>query len=81
MPGKFQNVDHVYMFHVREMKSLGEKYLAAAVGKGFSIYDIQSGECVMELPQAHDAPVSSFIPLYSGFLFLFLSYFYFFIYF
>ena len=73
LPGKFQTVEHVYLYQVRHITVLGEKYLAASIGKGFCVYDISSGDCVMEVSHAHDAALSSFISLYGGFLFLTLS--------
>jgi WD40 repeat protein len=47
--------------------TVDKKYLAAAIGTGFRIYDVGTGECAMEVKNAHEAEVNHLISLYDGF--------------
>jgi hypothetical protein len=44
-----------------------QRYLAAAIGNGFKVYDIDAEECVMDCLNTHDAEVNSLILLYDGY--------------
>lgn len=40
--------------------------MAAAIGHGFRVYDVLSGNCVFDCFNQHDAEVNSLISLYDG---------------
>jgi WD40 repeat protein len=42
------------------------RYLAAAIGNGYVVYDVLSGECTVSCPDAHDAQVTHLASLYGG---------------
>jgi len=65
-PEKYRNEDKVYIYSVKHLNALSEKYLAACISNSFRIYDISSGDCIMECKSAHDADLTCLIPLYSG---------------
>ena len=66
-PEKYKTeLDHVYKFHVRSLHALNQRYLVCAVGNGFALYDLYTGERVLDKPDAHDAVCVKVLPLYKG---------------
>jgi len=65
-PDEYRSKDRVYIYDVKYLLVLGEKYLAAAIGVGFRIFDVFSGECLMECKHAHEMEVSHLLCLYDG---------------
>jgi len=65
-PEKYRNEDRVYIYNIKYLLPLGEKYLAAAIGNGFRVYDVDTEECIMDCSNAHDAEVNCLISLYDG---------------
>jgi len=51
---------------VNHLSVLGQNFLASAVGTGFKIFHIHSGQCVLECAQGHDGIVTDVIPLYDN---------------
>lgn len=49
----------------------GQRYLGAAVGRGFKVYDINTGECVAHCKDAHDANVTRILCMYERYCSLF----------
>jgi len=45
---------------------LSERYIVAAIGNGFRVYDIVSGACVIDCKEAHEATVLHLVSLYKG---------------
>eukprot|EP01087_Luapelamoeba_hula_P014030 TRINITY_DN4049_c0_g1_i3.p1 TRINITY_DN4049_c0_g1~~TRINITY_DN4049_c0_g1_i3.p1 ORF type:complete len:534 (-),score=41.62 TRINITY_DN4049_c0_g1_i3:35-1411(-) len=64
-PEKFFD-NHAYPFAVSHMVTLIDKYLCCAMGRGFRIYDVTSGECVLDNKDAHEAQISQVMQLYKG---------------
>lgn len=58
--------EHTFPYRVRHLLPLGDQYLAAAIGNGFDVYDVLTGDLVLQCENAHDGPVTCIIPLYSG---------------
>jgi len=63
-------VQNTNFFKVKKINSLivffSQNYIAACISNGFRIYDIQTGDCVMDCQGAHDSNVNHIIPLYNG---------------
>lgn len=55
-----------YTETVNHLLVLGKRYLAACIDKGFKIYDICTGDIVMERTQAHDSQVYCIICVGGG---------------
>eukprot|EP00007_Cunea_sp_BSH-02190019_P001217 CAMPEP_0174238990 /NCGR_PEP_ID=MMETSP0417-20130205/13149_1 /TAXON_ID=242541 /ORGANISM="Mayorella sp, Strain BSH-02190019" /LENGTH=726 /DNA_ID=CAMNT_0015317885 /DNA_START=1 /DNA_END=2181 /DNA_ORIENTATION=+ len=65
-PDKIRDEKKVYICSVHHLLSLGNQHIAAAIGNGFKIYNLDTGTCVMECPRAHDSPVMALLSLYGG---------------
>eukprot|EP01114_Cavostelium_apophysatum_P013741 TRINITY_DN3396_c0_g1_i1.p1 TRINITY_DN3396_c0_g1~~TRINITY_DN3396_c0_g1_i1.p1 ORF type:complete len:525 (-),score=127.93 TRINITY_DN3396_c0_g1_i1:58-1632(-) len=65
-PEEYRNKDKVYIYNVKYLLCLSEKYLAAAIGTGFKVYDTMTQECVLECRNAHEAEVNHLISVYDG---------------
>lgn len=66
-PEKYRSdFDHQYIFHVRSLAQLNQRFLAASIGNGFAVYDLQTGEKVLDKPDAHEAACVQVLPLYKG---------------
>jgi len=65
-PEKYRNENRVYIYDVKYLMTLGEKYLAAGIGNGYRIYDLNTGDCAMECKDAHQGELNNLIPLYDG---------------
>jgi len=61
-----QSLSHGYIFPVNHFTLLSYRYLCAAIGRGFRVYDVTQGDCVVECKEAHDAAVLRLVPLYKG---------------
>jgi WD40 repeat protein len=59
-------IDHQYLFNVRSLELLNQRYLIVAVGNGFGIFDLYTGEKILEKKDAHDAACTKVLPLYRG---------------
>jgi len=72
-PEKFFNTSvdlKYYAFSVNHLLVLHEQYLAACIGNGFQIYDIFTGDLVMDCPDAHASTVYCIISVSNGKCFL-----------
>ncbi|ELR23288.1 WD repeatcontaining protein [Acanthamoeba castellanii str. Neff] len=58
--------DHSYISPVNHFALLSSRYLCAAIGRGFRVYDVAKGDCVIECNEGHEAPVLRLVPLYKG---------------
>jgi WD40 repeat protein len=65
-PDKFKTEHNQFILPVHHLERLGYNYIAACISNGFRIYDIQTGDCVMDCQGAHEGNVNHIIPLYSG---------------
>jgi WD40 repeat protein len=65
-PDKFKSDNNQYIFSVAHLEKLGHNYIAACFGRGFRVYDMSTGDCVLDCINAHEASVSWLIPLYNG---------------
>lgn len=66
-PEKYRSdIDHVYAFHVRSLFALNHRFLIAAIGNGFALFDLYTGERLLDKPDAHDAPCQQVVSLYRG---------------
>eukprot|EP01104_Vermistella_antarctica_P021282 TRINITY_DN951_c0_g1_i1.p1 TRINITY_DN951_c0_g1~~TRINITY_DN951_c0_g1_i1.p1 ORF type:complete len:591 (-),score=75.97 TRINITY_DN951_c0_g1_i1:213-1772(-) len=65
-PDPYRDMNRVYVYSVRKLRMLGQRYLAAAIGDGFGIYDVVTGECVLMCESAHDSEVVDIVVLYQG---------------
>ncbi|PRP79750.1 hypothetical protein PROFUN_12612 [Planoprotostelium fungivorum] len=65
-PIEFRNTNKVYIYDVKFLLPLSEQYLAAAIGGNILIYDISSGDCLMEAKPAHQAEVNFMSLMYQG---------------
>lgn len=65
-PEVFLSKDKVYVYKVSCIVPLGTKYIAAAIGNGFSVFDIHTGDLVLMCPLAHNGSVTCIIPLCNG---------------
>jgi len=57
---------HVFPYSVQHMVSLGERYLLAAIGCGFSLFDVLTGDCLLKCPKAHHSSVQHIMTLYNN---------------
>eukprot|EP00727_Mastigamoeba_balamuthi_P014024 m51a1_g9244 hypothetical protein (536) ;mRNA; r:134272-136585 len=69
-PELFVSKDHTFSYRVSMLLPFCECYLICAVGCGFDVYDINTGEVVIQCENAHDGPVTSVVALYKGGRFL-----------
>ena len=58
--------EHVFLYHVRSLVLLNQRYLIVAVGNGFALFDLYNGERILDKPDAHDAACLQALPLYRG---------------
>jgi len=66
-PDKFRSAEgRVYIYSVHHLLKLSDSFVAACIGNGFRIYDIYSGDCIMECTSAHNANVLQLISIYFG---------------
>jgi WD40 repeat protein len=65
-PDKYRNEQRMYVYCVRALTPLGERFLAAAFGHSFAVWDVLSGQCVLQSPAGHEADITALIPLYDG---------------
>lgn len=52
--------------YVSHMSVINAKYLCAAVGKSICVFDIEDGECVLRIRDAHETIVVKIISLHNG---------------
>jgi len=45
---------------------MNNSYIAAAVGQGYCVFDIETGEIILECPKGHEGEVTDIISLYGG---------------
>lgn len=55
---EFEGRNHLYPYSVQHMFVLDQRFIFAAVGAGFSIFDTLSGKCVAARKNAHHSKVS-----------------------
>lgn len=55
---EFEGFDHLYPYSVQHMFILVQRFIFAAVGAGFFVYDSVSGKCVAARKSAHHSKVS-----------------------
>ena len=66
-PDRYRSeVDHIFTYHVRSLASLNQRYLVCAIGNGFAVFDLYTGERILDKPDAHDAACLQVLPLYRG---------------
>jgi len=65
-PEKYRNDDRVYIYNIKYLLPLGERYIAAAIGNGFKIYDVDTTDCVMDCSNVHEAEVTCLVSIYEG---------------
>ncbi len=58
--------DHIFLYHVRSLASLNQRYLVCAIGNGFALFDLYTGERILDKADAHDAACLQVLPLYRG---------------
>ena len=56
--GEFEGASHLYPYSVQHLFVLDQRFIFAAVGAGFSIYDALSGKCVAQRDNVHHSKVS-----------------------
>jgi len=56
--------NHIFTSSINHITVFSERYLGAAVGRGFKVYDINTGECVAHCKDAHDANVTRILCMY-----------------
>lgn len=44
-----------------------QRYLGAAVGRGFKVFDINTGDCVADCKDGHEANVTRILSMYKGY--------------
>lgn len=62
-----------FPFCVRSLLPIGDRYLIAAIAKGFDIYDLTSKQRITHFDNAHNSPLTCIISLYSNTRFLTVS--------
>eukprot|EP01102_Stenamoeba_stenopodia_P001604 TRINITY_DN11434_c0_g1_i2.p1 TRINITY_DN11434_c0_g1~~TRINITY_DN11434_c0_g1_i2.p1 ORF type:complete len:479 (+),score=70.36 TRINITY_DN11434_c0_g1_i2:150-1586(+) len=62
-PDKYRDENRIFNYSVASLVPFSERYLIAAIGKGFRMYDIVSGDCIVESNDAHESDVLSIIPI------------------
>eukprot|EP01103_Thecamoeba_quadrilineata_P019452 TRINITY_DN788_c0_g1_i1.p1 TRINITY_DN788_c0_g1~~TRINITY_DN788_c0_g1_i1.p1 ORF type:complete len:254 (-),score=20.17 TRINITY_DN788_c0_g1_i1:63-824(-) len=62
--------DNSYLYPIWHLTPLSDRYLAATMGKGFRIYDLDTDECLVNCDRAHDAVVAQVIQIFNGKLLL-----------
>ncbi|XP_028399188.1 WD repeat-containing protein 41-like [Dendronephthya gigantea] len=55
---EFEGTTHLYPYSVQHLFVLDQRFIIAAVGAGFAIYDALSGKCVAQRENAHHSKVS-----------------------
>ncbi len=66
-PEKYRSeIDHVFMYHVRSLYALNHRFLIAAIGNGFALFDLYTGERLLDKPDAHQASCLQVVSLYRG---------------
>ncbi|CAB3986005.1 WD repeat-containing 41-like [Paramuricea clavata] len=55
---EFEGDSHLYPYSVQHLFVLDQRFIFAAVGAGFSIYDALSGKCVAQRENVHHSKVS-----------------------
>lgn len=66
-PERYVNAQNAFVCDVRHLLSVDDgRFLAAAIGHGYVVYDVLGGECTVSCPDAHDAQVTYLASLYGG---------------
>eukprot|EP01113_Clastostelium_recurvatum_P019342 TRINITY_DN2280_c0_g1_i1.p1 TRINITY_DN2280_c0_g1~~TRINITY_DN2280_c0_g1_i1.p1 ORF type:complete len:672 (-),score=152.04 TRINITY_DN2280_c0_g1_i1:117-2132(-) len=65
-PEKYKNDSKVFIYSVRCLLPLTERYLAAGLASGWQVYDVLTADCITEMRNAHDSDINCLIPLYNG---------------
>lgn len=65
-PDQYVNAEKVYFKAVRKLVPLPRDCLGAAIGTGFKIFRIESGDCILENEEAHHSEVTGILPLYGA---------------
>ncbi|KAL4227925.1 regulation of autophagy [Mactra antiquata] len=55
---EYQGADRTFPFSVEKMICFQQKYLVAAIGSGFSIYNCQSGQTILKKEHAHHSKIN-----------------------
>jgi WD40 repeat protein len=58
--------NHTFTQSVNQLTMFSDRYLAAAVGRGFKVFDVLTGDCVSDCSDAHETTVLRVISLYQG---------------
>jgi len=54
------------MPHVRHLSVINTRYLSAAIGKNILVYDVETGQSIFKVEEAHEADVVKIISLHNG---------------
>eukprot|EP00026_Physarum_polycephalum_P007557 Phypoly_transcript_07620.p1 GENE.Phypoly_transcript_07620~~Phypoly_transcript_07620.p1 ORF type:complete len:472 (+),score=33.99 Phypoly_transcript_07620:72-1487(+) len=65
-PENYKSSEKIFIYSVHYLLPLGEGYLVVAIGKKVELYDINSGECVLECENTHESTITCMISLYGG---------------
>lgn len=57
--------NHIFTNSINHITVLTERYIGAAVGRGFKVFDISTGDCVAECKDGHDANVTRILSMYN----------------
>jgi WD40 repeat protein len=68
-PEHYRDDNRKYIYDVRFLLPMGERYIAAAIGHGFKVYDALNGDCLIDCKQAHEAEVTHLSVLYERYSF------------
>jgi len=63
---EYRDTDHRFTFAVQHLLPIDDRYLLSAVGVGFSLWDVITGECLVNCAKAHRAAVEHVITLYNN---------------
>ena len=65
-PEAYLSKDKVYVYRVACLVPLGPKHIAAAIGNGFSVFDVHTGDVVLQCPNAHNGSVTCIVSVCNG---------------
>jgi WD40 repeat protein len=66
-PERYVDAQKTFICDVKHLLSVDDgHFLAAAIGHGYVVYDVLSGDCTLSCPDAHNAQVTHLASLYGG---------------
>jgi WD40 repeat protein len=67
-PERYVDAHKAFVCDVKHLLSVDDDghFLAAAIGHGYVVYDVLSGDCTLSCPDAHNAQVTHLASLYGG---------------